>query len=178
MKIHAFKTKWGWCGIAACDKNLCRVIIPGRANRAAVLGQLKAEFPDARRYAPKTADTTINTAADALKRYFSGEPVAFDNVALALEGLTKFQQQVLNNTRKIPYGKTMTYGDIARRCNRPLAARAVGATLKRNPLPVIVPCHRVVASSGPGGFSAGDGTLTKLKLIALEQNAAKCQKQK
>ena len=176
MRIGTFKTDWGWCGIALGEAGVCRVLIPGEADRAAVLKKLAREFPGARRLAPKNTDATTKAAVEALRRYFKGEAVDFGALALDLAGLTKFQRRVLTETQRIPRGQTATYGEIARRCGSPRAARAVGTALKRNPLPVIVPCHRVVAADGPGKFSAGGGTRTKLELLALERNAARCRK--
>ncbi|TYB80838.1 MAG: methylated-DNA--[protein]-cysteine S-methyltransferase [Kosmotoga sp.] len=88
-----------------------------------------------------------------LKAYLAGLRKEFD-LKYTL-GVSKFTERVLNATRSIPYGKTMTYGQIARMLGKPGAARAVGQSLKTNPLPIIIPCHRVVSKTGSGGFSAG-----------------------
>jgi len=83
--------------------------------------------------------------------------------------LTNFQQQVLLTTLKIPRGLVSTYGDIARKIGNPKAARAVGQVLGRNPIPILIPCHRVIASSGKlGGYSGGGGLKTKRQLLKLE----------
>ena len=81
----------------------------------------------------------------------------------------EFERDVYVAAREIPAGSTRTYGDIAKRIGRPTAAREVGVALARNPFAIIVPCHRVVAASGKtGGFSAGGGVKTKLRLLAIE----------
>jgi methylated-DNA-[protein]-cysteine S-methyltransferase len=100
-----------------------------------------------------------------LTEYFAGERTEFD-VPLSLHG-TEFQLQVLEELKRIPYGETTSYGDIAKRIGRPKAVRAVGAANGRNPIPIIVPCHRVIGSSGHlTGF--GGGLEAKTALLRLE----------
>ncbi len=104
-------------------------------------------------------------ARQQLEEYFTGERKNFD-LPLHLSG-TDFQVQVLQELQRIPYGETTSYGDIARRIGRPKAMRAVGAANGRNPIPIIVPCHRVIGSSGDlTGF--GGGLDTKEALLRLE----------
>ena len=104
-------------------------------------------------------------ARQQLEEYFAGERKDFD-LPLHLSG-TDFQVQVLQELRRIPYGETRSYGDIAKRIGRPNAMRAVGAANGRNPIPIIVPCHRVIGSSGDlTGF--GGGLDTKEALLRLE----------
>ena len=80
-----------------------------------------------------------------------------------------FARKVYDAAREIPIGKTSTYGELAKKLGQPKAVRAVGRALGRNPIPLIIPCHRVLAADGkPGGFSAHGGAATKLKLLALE----------
>ena len=100
-----------------------------------------------------------------LNEYFAGERHEFD-LPLRLDG-TEFQLLVLSELRRIPYGETTSYGDIAARIGRPKAVRAVGAANGRNPIPIIVPCHRVIGSGGDlTGF--GGGLATKEALLRLE----------
>ena len=96
-----------------------------------------------------------------LKSYFSGEAVSFSSYEVDVRGFTA---EVLEEVRKIPYGKTTTYGEIAKKLST--SPRAVGQALKRNPAPVIIPCHRVVSRNGIGGYSSGEDI--KRKLLALE----------
>jgi methylated-DNA-[protein]-cysteine S-methyltransferase len=104
-------------------------------------------------------------ARQQLEEYFAGERTVFD-LPLHLSG-TDFQVQVLQELQRIPYGETTSYGDIAKRIGRPKAMRAVGAANGRNPIPIIVPCHRVIGSSGDlTGF--GGGLDTKEALLRLE----------
>ena len=90
-----------------------------------------------------------------LRLYFRGEKVRF-KVRMDLRGLTKFQREVLKECSRIPWGATRSYGDLARGIGNPKAARAVGQAVGRNPIPVVIPCHRVLASGGGmGGFGSG-----------------------
>lgn len=162
-KIHAFKTRRGWCGIAAGPKGLKRVVIPGGNDRAGVLRILRKNYPRA-----SEDPRGLSRAVKLLKEYFAGGKVSF-NIPIDLDGLTPFQKRVLRATQKVPYGRCETYSSIARRIGRPRAARAVGGALARNPLPIVIPCHRIVAAGGAlGGFSAAGGTKVKAALLHLE----------
>ena len=111
------------------------------------------------------SDKPFAEARRQLGAYFAGELQSFD-LKLSPNG-TEFQMQVLNELQKIPYGTTASYGDIAKRIGRTKAVRAVGAANGRNPLPIIIPCHRVIGSSGDlTGF--GGGIPTKKALLRLE----------
>lgn len=110
-------------------------------------------------------DHTLAEACAQLEGYFAGERKAFD-LPLRPSG-TPFQLSVLDELRKIPYGTTVSYSDIARRIGRPRAVRAVGAANGRNPIPIIIPCHRVIGARGDlTGF--GGGLPTKEALLRLE----------
>ena len=141
------------------------LLIAGDTQRIHCLG-----FPGDRTRRDPEPDWIFNEqpfaeAARQLDEYFDGERTEFD-LPLALNG-TEFQVRVLEELRKIPYGETVSYGDIARRIGRPRAVRAVGAANGRNPLPIFVPCHRVIGSSGDlTGF--GGGLDTKAMLLRLE----------
>lgn len=110
------------------------------------------------------ATTVVKETASQLEEYFAGERRTFD-VPMELDG-TEFQRQVWAELSRIPYGRTITYGDLARRTGRPRASRAVGQANGRNPIPVIVPCHRVLAGGGIGGY--GGGLAVKRALLAIE----------
>ncbi len=104
-------------------------------------------------------------ACSQLREYFAGERREFD-LPLQLNG-TEFQVSVLEALQEIPYGQTTSYGEIAKRIGRPKAVRAVGAANGRNPIPIVVPCHRVIGSTGDlTGF--GGGLDTKEALLRLE----------
>jgi methylated-DNA-[protein]-cysteine S-methyltransferase len=110
----------------------------------------------------------LKETATQLEEYFAGERRAFD-VPMELDG-TAFQRAVWQELTRIPYGETISYGELARRVGRPNGPRAVGQANGRNPVPIIVPCHRVVASNGIGGY--GGGLPLKRALLATEGVAA------
>jgi O-6-methylguanine DNA methyltransferase len=103
-----------------------------------------------------------------LQAYFAGSLVRFD-LPLDMAHLTPFQRNVLQAARRIPPGTVRTYGQVAQAIGKPKASRAVGQALGRNPLPIVIPCHRVVAANGSlGGYSGGGGVRSKRLLLRLE----------
>jgi methylated-DNA-[protein]-cysteine S-methyltransferase len=124
-------------------------------------------LPHERRHARNDADDVppvLKETASQLDEYFAGERTDFD-VRMEMDG-TDFQREVWTELTRIPYGETISYGELARRVGRPSAPRAVGQANGRNPIPVIVPCHRVLASNGIGGY--GGGLKVKRQLLAVE----------
>lgn len=104
-----------------------------------------------------------------VQKYFSGEWSDFSDVPIDLHSLSTFQKRIYAVTRTIPFGQVKTYREIAKEIGSPFSARAVGGALGRNPIALIIPCHRVIASNGSiGGFSASGGKKTKLKLLSIE----------
>jgi len=101
-----------------------------------------------------------------ISRYLMGEKVDLLKYEPDLSDLTEFEQAVLTETRKIPYGTTITYSELANRIDNNGSARAVGQALSKNPYPIVIPCHRVVARSGIGGYSGG--VELKKRLLNLE----------
>lgn len=131
-------------------------------------------FPDgAMRRSPEDgwtySEEPFAEARRQLREYFRGERRTFD-LPLRANG-TAFQLAVLEALGEIPYGATASYGEVARRIGRPGAARAVGAANGRNPLPIVIPCHRVIGSDG-GLTGFGGGIATKKALLELEQGHA------
>jgi len=125
-------------------------------------GVCRVEFTQRRQ--PKRLPGNLQ---NQLERYFAGEPVRF-RVPLDLRAGTPFQQKVWCALQRIPHGQTRSYAWVARQIGSPRAARAVGAACGANPVPVIVPCHRVIASDGAlGGFSGG--LARKRALLLLER---------
>jgi len=110
------------------------------------------------------APPVLKETATQLEEYFARERTAFD-LPMVLEGTT-FQKQVWSELSNIGYGTTISYGELARRVGRPKGPRAVGQANGKNPIPLIVPCHRVVASNGLGGY--GGGLPMKRSLLAVE----------
>ena len=134
-------------------------------------GLRQIAFAENGRAAPPNPDwkqdsTALNEPIRQLRAYFAGEIEAFD-LALAPDG-TPFQQKVWNELCRIPYGQTISYGDLARRIGNPNASRAVGLANGSNPIPIVIPCHRVIGSNGKlTGY--GGGLPIKEKLLALER---------
>jgi methylated-DNA-[protein]-cysteine S-methyltransferase len=144
----------------ARDTHLCRLdMYPPDSDDVHRL--IAMEFPEA-----TESPGRFRHAGELLRRYFDGEEVLLD-IPIDLSGLRDFTKRVLEETRKIPYGKIASYGMIAGRLGYPNAARAVGQALKRNPIPVVIPCHRIVRGDGSlGGFDMGLDT--KVRLLSIE----------
>jgi methylated-DNA-[protein]-cysteine S-methyltransferase len=116
---------------------------------------------------PPTVD--VQQAIDRIIKLLAGERDDLRDIALDLDGVPEFNRGVYDIARTIPPGQTMTYGDIAKRLGGVELSRDVGQALGRNPCPIVVPCHRVLAAGQkPGGFSARGGVDTKLKMLAIE----------
>jgi methylated-DNA-[protein]-cysteine S-methyltransferase len=112
--------------------------------------------------------TALAPVIEQLRGYFEGTRTGFD-LPIDLDRLTPFQTNVLQAARLIQPGTTRTYGQVAQAIGKPKASRAVGQALGRNPVPIVIPCHRVVASDGSlGGYSGGGGVASKKLLLALE----------
>lgn len=150
----------GWVSVLASERGLLAVALPCSTEKAA-RRELGEETEQAEHAEGALADIT-----ERLRAYFSGEKAAFPD-KLDFSAVTAFQRQVWEAARLIPYGETRSYLWLAERIGKPGAARAVGQALGRNPLLIIVPCHRVVASGGGlGGF--GGGLEMKRRLLMLE----------
>jgi methylated-DNA-[protein]-cysteine S-methyltransferase len=162
---HVFQTGFGFCGIAWGERGISRFMLP------VATAALAAEAIARRRPASRMADpegAAAETVA-AATRYFAGERVEFADTPLDLEGIDPFRRAIYAAARRLPYGQTTTYGGLAADAGFPEAARETGVALGRNPLPLLVPCHRIVAAGGKlGGFSAPGGTTTKQRMLALE----------
>lgn len=152
------ETPVGWILLVGRDGHLIDVQMP------------KPTKNDALALAPIDSVESSNEfgeITERLRQYFMGECVDFSDVPVSFEGLGEFEQRVLRETMKVPYGKLVTYKLLAVESGSPRAARAVGNTMRKNPLPIIVPCHRVVHSDGSIGGYMG-GLDLKRKLLAQE----------
>ena len=162
---HVFATSLGTCGIAWSQRGVTRLQLPERTP-GATERRLRARSTGSGSGVPPAP---VREAIAALVRYFAGERIDFADVALDLGDVGAFQRAIYDAMRLLGWGQTATYGDLARQAGSPGAARAVGQAMGHNPVPIIIPCHRVLAAGRKiGGFSAYGGALTKQRLLALE----------
>jgi methylated-DNA-[protein]-cysteine S-methyltransferase len=161
--IGVWPTAWGPVGGAAGPRGLRRFVLPHYP--ADQLGELLAwEHPEAVR-----DEAPFQQVIELTRAYFNGGQADFRDVPCDLPAERTFTGQVLRACRDIPRGQTVSYGELARRIGRPDAPRAVAAALAKNPVPLVVPCHRVTYADGRlGGFSAPGGVDTKRRMLALE----------
>jgi len=118
---------------------------------------------------PAGAPSFLARALERLAAYFGGRRVDFDDVPVDLGRCSAFDRRVYAAARTIAYGRTLTYGGLAARAGVPRASRAVGGSMRRNPVPIVIPCHRVIRSDSTlGGFSAPGGAGMKRRLLAME----------
>ena len=164
-----FRTLWGYFALAGEDGAVCRTILPSPTRDAAV-GALLTSLRAAGR-APRFEPDRFRPLQQRIARYFEGEPVDFlTDPPVSLDGVSPFARKVLVACRAIPYGQTATYSQLAAGIGSPGAARAVGGVMARNPVPLLIPCHRVLrADGGLGGFSAPGGTTAKRRMLDQEQ---------
>jgi methylated-DNA-[protein]-cysteine S-methyltransferase len=171
VKYTIFKTKWGYFGLAAADNGLLRTVLPADT-RKKIKSQLLRYFPSARydKHLFKVIQKQITA-------YFEGDCVDFRDIPVVLacpersrgNGSGAFAKQVLTACRDIGFGQTVSYSRLAEMAGKSGAARAVGGALAKNPLPLIIPCHRVVCANGKiGGFSAMGGVSLKKRMLELE----------
>lgn len=168
MKRTVIKTKWGWLGLAATSKGVAAVVLPKPSRRAAERDLQNAGAGDDTfsNGSKSTAAIHLKAARVAVEAYLRGKSRSFD-VPVDLEGQPPFRKKVWEVLKTIPYGRVRSYGWVARKVGKPRAARAVGAACGANPVPLFVPCHRVVAGNGSlGGFSGG--LSNKKRLLKLE----------
>jgi methylated-DNA-[protein]-cysteine S-methyltransferase len=174
MPKHAIiETAWGYFGIAGTEDALCRTCLPVETPDVARQVLLEGLRTTADRL-PYDSNLLPNLQAK-ISAYFNGQNVDFSiGIAVDLSNLGNFDRTVLDACSKIGFGRTMTYGQLAQTIGYPHAARAVGNALARNPIPLIIPCHRVFRSDGGlGGFSAIGSTALKQRLLDFEQLTAR-----
>jgi methylated-DNA-[protein]-cysteine S-methyltransferase len=164
-RYSLFETALGTCAIAWVDRGVVRTFLP-EPSAAQARARLLRRLPDAGEADPPDE---IRRTIDGMTRLMAGEPVDLTWVSLVDEGVPELDRRVYALARTIAPGSTLTYGDIARRLGDVALARTVGEALGRNPFPIVVPCHRVLAAGGrTGGFSARGGTETKMLLLRVE----------
>jgi methylated-DNA-[protein]-cysteine S-methyltransferase len=170
---HAvFETALGFMGIAWSEAGLTRLCLP-QHNRDAVERRLlrragiaeQAAKPEPQRPEPQWVVELIAS----IKAYAAGEDIDFSGVPVDLAGVDDFRLAIYDAARKLAFGETTTYGELARRAGHAGLARETGAALGANPVPLVIPCHRILAAGGKiGGFSAPGGSVTKEKMLAME----------
>ncbi|MDK1377402.1 MULTISPECIES: methylated-DNA--[protein]-cysteine S-methyltransferase [unclassified Sinorhizobium] len=161
-----FETAGGFCGIAWNDNGITRFQLPTK-DAGATERMLLRRIPDAESGTPTPE---VIEAVAAAKRYFEGQEIDFSGFRLDLAGQEAFFRQVYAAARRVRWGQTTTYGALAKALGAgPEAARDVGQAMAKNPIPLIIPCHRVLAAGGKiGGFSAPGGASAKTRMLELE----------
>lgn len=166
-----FDTEFGQCGIvwkqSARDNTVVVVgfqlpeVTPRQAERR-IMGKWGANRAEG-------VPPAIQDVIRRVRLHFKGRAQDFRDVVLDLDGLTPFARQIYETAREVLPGQTATYGRLAAMAGYGGAARAVGLAMSRNPIPLIIPCHRVLAAGKrPGGFSASGGLNTKARMLAIE----------
>ncbi|MDD2732807.1 MAG: methylated-DNA--[protein]-cysteine S-methyltransferase [Desulfuromonadaceae bacterium] len=160
-KYHSyFLTRYGAGIVSASDLGVTGVELPDVSRSDTDSHHEQSKF--------EPSEISIHSAL-MLQRYFLGECIDFCDIPVDLRALPPFRQKVLNKIRTVAFGEICSYGHIAELCGSPHAARAVGGALAANPIPIIIPCHRVVASDGRlTGFSAPGGVNAKKIMLQLE----------
>jgi O-6-methylguanine DNA methyltransferase len=160
-RVLMFKSRWGWMGVAESERGLAAIMLPQSSKSAVAVG-LGVE-PASR---PRSSSVMLRRAKRQLVEYLAGRRTAFD-LPLDLSAGTAFQRKVWKTLQAIPYGELWSYRGLASQVGGVHYARAVGGAVGANPLPIVVPCHRIVAQDATiGGFSSG--LPAKRRLLALE----------
>jgi O-6-methylguanine DNA methyltransferase len=171
-KYVIFRTKWGYFGLAGTEYAICRTCLP-RPSPEKLKSHLLKDLSFEHQVSGIEFDRAfLKPIQEQIIAYFEGIYVNFSpGIPVMLDVFSDFQRAVLTECREVRFGQAITYGELAKRSGRPAAARAVGNALAKNPLPLIIPCHRVIRSDGSlGGFSGLGGLSLKRKLLAHEQN--------
>jgi len=166
QNICLFTTAIGSCALVWQGDRIIAAQLPERDEDAA-RRRLAKRFPDAVEAEPSPF---VQQAIDDVVALLAGERRDLAHLPIDLSETPEFNRRVYAVALAIPPGETLTYGEVAARIGEPGAARAVGVALGQNPIPIIVPCHRVLAAGGKtGGFSADGGVETKLKILTIER---------
>lgn len=161
--VTTFPSPLGWFALVGEGRSL-RGLVFGHDSSESAIKALAPELLAEADFGPWNAPLV-----ERLQAYATGHQVDFDDVEVDPGPQTEFQHRVIRSCRQIPFGKTMTYAQLAAKAGCPGAARAVGNCMARNRIPLVIPCHRVLASGGGfGGYSAPGGIPLKRQLLALE----------
>lgn len=166
QQYRVFETAGGFCAIAWNGNGITRFQLPTHS-AAATERNLRRRLPAA---APGTPPPEVAKVIAAAQRYFAGEQIDFTDVRVDLGAQEEFFRRIYEALRRVGWGRTTTYGTLAKELGAgPEAARDVGQAMAHNPVPLIIPCHRVLAAGGKvGGFSAPGGSTAKLRMLELE----------
>lgn len=164
LKYVTFKVRHGYFGLLGTTKNLLRSCLPTKTKQACI-DTLLADIESS-----EFDKSCFKNLQGLISAYFKDNYADFSNVPVALKPFNSFSRKILTACQKIPLGQTMTYGRLAKIAGSIKGARAAGNVLAKNPVPLIIPCHRVICSNGRlGGFSAAGGIKTKKILLDMEQ---------
>lgn len=162
MLLSVFPSGWGWLGIAISPRGLAGLVLPQPTAEAA-WSRLHSRWPTGVR----SEAIALPEIQQKLLDYLAGELVDFADVPLDLPERPPFRRRVWERCARIPYGETRSYADLAREAGSPGASRAVGGAMAANPIPIVIPCHRVVGSNGTlVGF--GGGIEQKKRMLEME----------
>ncbi len=166
MKYSVFNTALGWMAVSRTDVGVSHIVLP-RPSRSSCMAAMRERTGLSASELREATPDSLGTLPERLVRYMKGEQVAFSD-EVDTRTWTPFRTRVWEATRRISYGETRSYSWVAAAIGQPKACRAVGQALHRNPVPVIVPCHRVIgADSSLTGFAGGLGL--KERLLSLER---------
>jgi methylated-DNA-[protein]-cysteine S-methyltransferase len=159
---HLWQAPIGWLGLVCGRGRLVEIVSEPHA--AAVRERIERLYPEAQALCPSVCAEAVRQLDD----YFRGRRRRFE-LHLAMDILTPFTARVLRTLAQVPFGSTLTYGELAVLAGFPRAARAVGRVMATNPFPIIIPCHRVLGAGGKlTGYSGGEGVVTKQWLLRFE----------
>ena len=169
QRLIIFQSPIGWIGISHRDMTIevIKIGFPDSIALCQAFRELKLT--------PVEPDDQEQQLIAMFEDFFGGNNVNFEELQIELSGKTEFQRAIIECCRAIPFGQTLSYGELAAIAGRPKAARAVGTVMRKNNFPIVVPCHRVVASNGLGGFTSPQGCKTKIQLQAVEAVGRKNQ---
>jgi methylated-DNA-[protein]-cysteine S-methyltransferase len=160
-----FETALGRCALLWRGGLVVGAALP-EADEARLKASLARRFPGSKAAEPPAF---VEKAVALVQALLAGEKPDLSEIALDLSACSDFERSVYAAAQAIPRGETRTYGELAAALGQPGAAQAVGLALGRNPVPIVVPCHRILAASGKtGGFSAPGGVATKFRMLAIE----------
>jgi O-6-methylguanine DNA methyltransferase len=179
--VSIFKTKWGWFGLGATENGVLKTCLPLKSRSAVEkeivkigrmgIGCSHQSSLKGWYYQEPTFPSWLKSLEEDIKAYFEGIYADFSEVPVDLSNVNPFGRIVLETCRQVLVGQTVTYSGLAKMAGKPKAVRAVATAVANNPLPLIIPCHRVIRSDGGlGGFSAPGGVKYKKRLLDIEKS--------